>query len=205
MQIDMSEIYDDIFEKVSEGKQNSLHDYFDSIEFKLLKNAYHYDRIMETIKHAGKTDSDEFYNQVHLPIYFEMESFLVSLRSSVDVCLHLLNFVFDMDLKQNEVNLHTVFHHPQLPKSIRNIFERYTRPYNNPTWNFIYTSRNEVVHEKSVNQVLPLNIDFFSTSEPLFFFLYEKNDREMATFFNQCLKFLDTFISQLLQALKISI
>ena len=205
MQLEISEYYDDIYEKVSESKQKNLHDYFDAIEFKLLKNSYHFDRIMQTIQQANKVESDDFHDLVHMPIYFEMESFLVSLRSSVDVCLHLLNFLFDMELRENEVTLHTVFHHPQLPKSIRNIFERYTRPYNNPTWNFIYTSRNEVVHEKSVNQVLPLNIDFFSSLEPLFFFQYEKNDREMVSFFKQCLKFLDTFTSQLMQALKISV
>lgn len=202
---DLSNYQLEIEEYFDETKHTNLHNIFSSLEFKLNKNQYHFDNIKNTIGNADVLDKPDYYETVHLSIYYEMESFLVSLRSSVDVLLHLVNFSFDLEVSTNDVNLYNVFHHKKLPRSVKHIFERYTKPYNNPTWTFIYTSRNEIVHEKSVNLVLPIDIRLFGFEKPTVFFEWEENQREMLVFFNQCVRFLETFVTQCLQAIRISL
>lgn len=194
-----------IEEFFGENTHSELHEIFTALDFKLNKNDYHFDNIKKIIDKSDVLESEDYYNDIHLPIYYEVESFLVSLRSSVDILLHLVNFSFNLGIGTNEVNLYTVYTHKKLPKNVKNIFDRYTRPYNNATWNFIYTSRNEVVHEKSVNQILPIEVDLFGYEKPTVFFEWETAQREMLSFFSQCLRFLDTFVSQFLQAIKISL
>lgn len=201
---ELTEYHSEIEEFFDESKHSELYDIFTALDFKLNKNKYHLKNIHRIIDEAD-VEKDDFYGEIHLPIYYEVESFLVSLRSSVDILLHLVNFVFDMKLNTNDVTLYQVFHHKKLPKNVKNIFERYTRPYNNPTWNFIYTSRNEIVHEKSVNQILPITVDLFGYEKPTVFFEWENAPREMLVFFNQCLRFLETFVLQFLQSIKISL
>lgn len=203
--IDLQEMCNDLSDFYDDEKQEKFHDIFDSLSFKLNKNVYHYNNIVRIVSDSKGLEQDNFYQSVHIPIYYEIESLLVSLRSSVDMILHLVNFTFDLALEGNNVTLGNVFRHKSLPKPLKNIFQRYTRPYDNPTWTFIYSSRNEIVHEKSVNQVLPISIDMFTSDEMLVFFQWEGHEKEMMTFFNQCLRFLETFSSQTFQAIKISL
>lgn len=198
------EYYNEIEDFFNENKHHELYDIFSSLEFKLNKNKYHFEQINEIIDNSSELIED-YYKEVHLPIYYEFESFLVSLRTSVDILLHLVDFSFDFKMNKNDITLYNIFHHKKLPKNLKNIFERYTRPYNNPTWTFIYTSRNEIVHEKSVSQILPITVDIFNFEKPTVFFEWEEIKREMITFLNQCLRFLETFATQFLQAIKISL
>ena len=202
---ELTEYHSEIEEFFDESKHSDLYDIFTALDFKLNKNRYHFNNINRIIDEADVLATEDFYNTIHLPIYYEVESFLVSLRSSVDILLHLVNFTFDLKLITNEVTLYQVFHHKKLPKNVKNIFERYTRPYNNPMWNFIYTSRNEIVHEKSVNQILPITIDLFGYEKPTVFFEWENAEREILVFFDQCLRFLERFVLQFLQSIKISL
>jgi len=205
MQYDVMDYFDQIEDFFDESQHSELYDIFEALQFKIKKNNYHFKNIQNIIGQADLLEKEDYYNEIHLPIYFEVESFLVSLRTNVDILLHLLNFAFDMNIDKNNVTLYTIFHHKQLPKNVKNIFERYTRPYNNPTWTFIYTSRNEIVHEKSVNQILPIDIDLFGYEKPMVFFEWENAPREIIVFFQQCLRFLENFVSQLLQSVKISL
>jgi hypothetical protein len=179
---------------------------FDAIQFKLNRNDYHLNNIKRIVLEAKNINQDFYYEEIVLPIYYEMEGFLVSLRSSVDISLHLVNFAFKFGLESNDVNLFTIYRHASLPKSIKNVLERYTRPYDNKTWNFIYTFRNEIVHEKSIDQVLPLNIDFFSKAETInvYFDLHGEN-KEMIIFFQNCIRFLDTFSGDVFHGVKVGL
>lgn len=201
----LDDYYSQIEEYFDEAKHSELYDRFTALDFKLNKNNYHFENIKKIIGKSDILDTEDYYSDIHLPIYYEVESFLVSLRSSVDILLHLVTFSFDLRIPTNEVNLYTVYNHKKLPKNVKNIFERYTRPFNNATWNFIYTSRNEVVHEKSVNQILPIEVDLFGYEKPTVFFEWENAQRELLSFFSQCLRFLETFVSQFLQSIKISL
>jgi hypothetical protein len=203
--VNVYDYLDDIIDFFDEDEQGKLHDLFDAIQFKLNRNFYHIDNIKNIVLKAKGIETERFYDSVYYPIYYEMEGFLVSLRSSVDILLHMLNFCFKFDLKGNEVTLYNVYHHPELPKNVKNIFDRYTRPYKNPTWNFIYTFRNETVHERSINQVLPIQIDLFTDAHSLVFFELENQEKEMMDFFNQCMRHLDNFTTQLFNAVKISL
>lgn len=205
MNIEPMDYYVQLSDFFDEEKQTELHDIFDAIRFKLNRNTYHFNNIKRIIEQAKDLERNDYYSDIYLPIYYEIEGFLVSLRSSVDILLHLINFSYRFDLKENDVNLYNIYNHRNLPKPTKNIFDRYTRPYNNPTWNFIYTFRNEIVHEKSIHQVLPVRIDLFSNEEPLVFFMLDENDREITAFFNNCLRFLDNFASQVFQSIDVSL
>lgn len=197
--------YESIAEGFHEEKQVELHDIFEAAQFKLNRNRYHFQNIKNIIEKSSNVETLDYYEDIYLPLYYEMESILVSLRSSVDMFLHLINNVFDFGLVQNDVNLYNIYHHKQLPQYVKNIFNRFTRPYNNPVWNFIYSARNDIVHEKSVNQVIPVNIDLFSSETPIVLLTWDGQEKEMISFFNQALKLLDNFGSELIQAVRISI
>lgn len=201
--IDMTEQYNDLVELFDEEKQEKLNDIFDSIFFKLNKNVYHYNRIQEIMESISIKKIDNFYDEIHLPIYYEMESFLVSLRSSVDMLLQLINFSYDLGLKDFDLKLSGLYNHKKLPIQAKNIFQRFTRLHNNKTWNFISFARNEIVHESSVNQVLPITIDMFSEI-PSLFMDWDNIPVDMLIFFKQCIRFLENFHSEMFTAIKIS-
>lgn len=150
-------------------------------------------------------DNPNYYEDIYLSIYYEMESFLVSLRSNIDILLHLVNFIYDLNIPNRDISLGTIYRNKNIPVELTNVFNRFTRPYNNPVWDFIYNARNTTVHEKSVNQVLPITIDAFDDNKMLIFFKWEDEDKNLITFFNQCLKFLNNFTNELFSAIKITI
>lgn len=205
MNLEPMEYYNRICDFFEEEEQNALHELFDSIEFKLNRTNYHLNNINSIMNQAGDLERLDYYKDIHMPIYYELEGLLVSLRSSVDMLLHLINFCYKMNLKNIEVTLYNIYSNRKLTKNTKNIFDRYTRPYNNPTWNFIYTFRNEIVHEKSINQVLPIKIDLFTLDTPLAFFVVENKEKEILTFLDQCMRFLDTFSSLIFQSIEVSL
>jgi hypothetical protein len=91
------------------------------------------------------------------------------------------------------VALSSIYRHPRLPKMLKQLFNRYTRKHDNATWSFIYTFRNESVHHKSINQLLPLSIDLFTDDDPFVFFTLHESKKELIVFFEQCLRFLENF------------
>lgn len=203
--MDVMDYYEAITESFSEEKQMKLHDIFESAQFKLNRNTYHLNKINAIIDKSSELDHHDYYEDIYMPLYYEIESLLVSLRSGVDMFLHLVNTVFDYGMMGNDVTLYSVYHHPELPKPVKNIFNRFTRPYNNPVWNFIYSARNEIVHEKSINQVIPINIDLFSAEQPIVLLQWEGQEKELFALLRQSLRLLDNFGAELLTAVRISV
>jgi len=192
-----------MLEKVDEEKYDSVTEIFQSIDFKSYRNQYHFSHIKQIIQETDVSNVEDIHQDVLYPLYVEIESLLVSLRSTVDILMHLVNEVFSLNLK--DVYIHNVFKHSRLPSPIKNVLKKYTRSFDNQTWNFIYNARNDVVHEKSVPQVLPINIDPFQFAQLIAFIKWEGVDREVITFFNQCLKFLQNFSNQLFESILISL
>lgn len=192
-----------ILDKLEEELHDKVWEIFDSYNFKMKRNHYHFQNIKKIVQDTNILEVEDFYTAINLPIYFEMESFLVSTRSTVDILMHLLNSIYNLQLK--DVYISNVFKHPSLPSEVRNVLKKYTRNFDNATWTFIYTSRNEIVHEKSIPHILPVNVDPFQFESINLFFKWEDIDRELISFFNQCLKFLTNFSQQLFSNILISI
>lgn len=196
--------FDLLSEHFDEEDQGKLQPLLDSIEFKLARNRYHFGNIKRIVEESDPT-SENLYEEIYYPVYFEMESLLVSLRSSVDLVLQLVNFSFGMKLDNMSCTLSNIYHHRSLPKPIKNILDRFTRPHQNPTWKFISSFRNESVHEKSIHQLLPISIDHFTTEKPLVFFEMDGVQKELLTFFAQSVRFIDTFSTSLFQAIHVAL
>lgn len=204
MHLDVMDYYKQVEDYFEESKQNELYDIYDSLKFKINKNNYHFDNISRILSNSNIIEQADYYNDTHLPIYYEAESFIVSIRSSADILLHIINHAFCLSLERNEVTLYNVYHHAKLPKAIKTQFQFYTRP-DNPTWNFIYTSRNMIVHEKSINHLYPVHIDLFTMKEPIAFVEVDGVPKEVLTFFGQCLRHMERFTSDALLSIKTSL
>lgn len=176
--------------------QEKILELFQNLVFKLEKNLYHLTNINFSIQKAsGKNNFVDL-----MPIYFELESFLVSTRSSVDMLMHILNYCLKFNIENNQVSVSSIFRNTHLKKPMKDIFSRYTSPYNNPTWSFIYLFRNEVVHEKSIFQALPIYFKDILGQ----YFLYAKignAEKEITDHLKVCLRFLDTFVDRILSVL----
>ncbi|PGK52536.1 hypothetical protein CN918_32645 [Priestia megaterium] len=194
---------ENILHVLDEDRHKRVIEVYESIMFKISRNNYHFSNIKRVIDETDMLNVEDVYSSLNLPIYFEMESLLVSLRSTVDMLMHLLNEVYGLRL--TDVYLNNVFKHPKLPSEIKNILRKYTRRFDNTTWSFIYTSRNDIVHEKSIPHILPINVDPFQFEQINVFFTWEGMEREIVSFFKQCLKFLSNFSSQLYENIVVSL
>ncbi|WP_088363573.1 hypothetical protein [Bacillus cereus] len=185
---------------VGDTEKQKVLDLFQNLVFKLEKNLYHLNNINLFIEKAS--GKNEFLTL--MPIYFELESFLVSTRSSVDMLMHILNYCLNYEIESTQVSVSSVYRCKKLSKPLKEIFARYTTPYNNPTWSFIYLFRNEVVHEKSIFQVMPLQ--FKPVLDHTFLYAkIDKKDKEITDHLKVCLRFLDKFIERVLSILEILI
>lgn len=193
----------EISEYFEGDERQRVTEYIESLFFKFSKNQYHYGHLQQTVEKHDENEDVPFYDAFHLPIYYETESLLVNMRSTVDVALHLVNVCFHLDIKRNDVTTHSVYFHPKLPSEIKGIMDQYTRPYDNPVWKFIYTSRNEIVHEKSVEFVLPLQFDTMEIrGQDKLFVTFEKDgqSKDVLLFFKQCIQFLESLVIAFLQS-----
>ncbi|WP_456364415.1 hypothetical protein [Priestia aryabhattai] len=184
----------------SQEDQVKVLELFQNLVFKLEKNLYHLNNINFSIEKAS--GKNEFFSL--MPIYFELESFLVSTRSSVDMLMHIINYCLGYNIDNKQVSVSSLFHSGLLSKPLKDIFSRYTTPYDNPTWSFIYLFRNEVVHEKSIFQALPIFFKLVLDHQ----FLYAKignYEREVTDYLKVCLRFLDTFTDRILSVLEVSL
>lgn len=192
-----------ILDKVEEENYDNILSILNSFEFKMKRNEYHFNNIKKVVRNKEILEIEDFYTSINLPIYFEMESFLVSIRSSVDILMHLINSLYELNLY--DVYINNVFKHGSLPQEIKNVLRKYTRTFDNDIWNFIYTSRNNIVHEKSIPQILPINIDPFQLEHINVFLNLDGVDKEIISFFNQCIKFLQNFSQQLFENILITL
>ena len=180
---------------------DSLHNHFSSLLFKCKKTHYHFAKITNIATRAANLENENYFDDIHRAAYFELENFLITIRSAVDILMHINNESLSLGLK--DVYLHHVYKQKKLPHQIKNIFNRFTRHYDNPIWNFIYTYRNEVIHAKSIDQFMTINIDVFAAEKPLLFLLWESEEREAMSFLKACIHFLESFISENLQAIRV--
>lgn len=196
--------YDQIEDYLPDYQRNDVYDLLGIIDFKLSKNKYHLESMKKILKIDIENQDVDMYDVVINPLYFEFESLLVSLRSTVDILLKMPNYLFDLRLENMNLTLANVYKHYNLPKELKNIFDRFTRPYNNPNWNFIYTSRNEIVHSTSIDNVLPIDLEIQESGSPFAFFEFEGIPREIITFLSNSIRFLDNFSNELLVAIRIA-
>lgn len=202
--------FDDILDFFHDEKREKVSQHLQSLQFKMEKNHYHVGRLKKIIEQIS-IDDEEFYNNIHLPIYYEAENLLITLRSTVDIAMHLINSSFSLGLTGMDVSTYHVYQHTQLPNQLKQIFYRFTRKKDNLAWNFISTSRNEIVHETSIPFVLPIHVDFFDISDSVLgdnafvFFDYESKKRDLLTFMNLCINFLSSFLSELLRSIFLSL
>lgn len=205
MGLNLDNYLEKIFYHFEDEEVTNLETIFESLEFKYNKTLYHLENMKKQEKEASDIEMDNYYENVYYPLYYELESFLISIRSTVDICMHLINESFSLKIDNLNVHLNSIYKHNKLPKPTKNILKKYTHNRDNLTWNFIYTYRNELVHEKSVNQSLPIDINLFHTEKPTAYFELEGQQRNLITFCSNCLFLLDRFIMHLLEAINISL
>lgn len=185
-----------ILEHYSETEGEVLKGLFKNVAFKLEKNLYYYQSILENVELSS--DSEDFLQM--LPIYFDLETLFISLRSSVDVILHLINNILDLDLDPKTVTVNTLYHSLDRKSSLRSIFNKYTRKRNNNVWNFIYYFRNDIVHEKSVYDIMSFN--FLSTGEGKRLMInYRGSEEDFNSLFKRCFSLVDGLLEEVLQLL----
>ena len=181
--------FDRIYNGISENydvPETFLDDMLTTLEFRLKKNHYNYTNIISYIK------SDCVKNQDN--IYFEAENLIINIRSTVDNLLQLINVVYNLNLSGINVNVKNVVRNPKCSNALKDIFLLHTHP-KNQFWNFIYTTRNEIVHEVCIKTQLPiLSDELYSEGSVVYktMFINKNGDKEdMLFFYKQCIKLID--------------
>lgn len=182
-----------------------LSDFFETIEFKHNKSVYHLDNIKEKILKSTNFDQENYYENTYFTLYYELESFLIAIRSAVDIIMHAINKTLKLNIPKNDTNIGTVYRHPGVSVRVTNVLHKYSHNRSNQLWNFIYQARNEIIHEKSVNQTLPVTIDFFQTPEVTAFMEVNNERKNLTNFLEACLTFIQRFIIHLFEALSVSL
>ena len=172
---------------------------FRNLVFKLEKNLYHYNNINRILENSTKKDN--FFEK--MPIYFEMESLFVSFRSTIDMLMHVLNYILDLKIANKDVSLFFFFL-SNIPENFKNISKSYVSKFNNPIWEFIYSFRNDIVHERSIFQVLPIRFKEIGEYHYIYC-IFQDKEKDLMDLFKECFKFLDQYISRNLNMLEITI
>lgn len=201
MKLDFDNLSDKFAPYYIGEKWQNLAESFESLEFKYKKSVYHVNSIKEKITKSTDYEQMDYYEQICNPIYFELESFLISIRSSVDIVMHIINESMNLNISNENVYIGSVYNSSNLPKMIKNVLHKYTHNRDKQVWNFIYSFRNLVVHEKSVNQELPLSIDFFNGPHPLAYFEYNGKQNNVVTFLESSIGFIEKFISGIFESI----
>lgn len=181
------------FDKIYNGiitnydvSETFLDDMLTTLEFRLKKNHYNYSNIIRYIK------DDCIKNQDF--IYFEAENLIINIRSTVDNLLQLINEVYKLNLSGININVKNVVKHKNCSNALKDIFLLHTHP-KNQFWNFIYTTRNEIVHEVCIKTQLPVLFDELYEDGKVIYktvFINKHGDKEdMLFFYTQCIKLID--------------
>ena len=163
-----------------------LDDRLTTLEFRLNKNHYHFKNIQLYIQENYELN-EEF-------IYFELENLIINIRSTLDNLLQLINISYKMGFKDININVRNILRHKSCTNALKDIFLVHTHP-KNQFWNFIYTTRNEIVHEVCIKSQLPLVKDEDYINGELvkkISFVNKNGDKENLMFFyKQCIKLID--------------
>jgi len=201
----IEKLSDKLSEYYSDKEWDALVELLNSLEFKYNKTSYHLDNIKQKLEKSITFNMDNYYEEVCNPLYYETESFVIAMRSTVDIIMHIINITMRLNIESSKVNLSTVYRHPNTTKMIKNILHRYTHNRDSALWNFFYQFRNEIVHEKSINQTLPIIINFFQVPQPLAYFEINGQKQNVVTYLETALNFLRRFVIHLFEQIEITI
>lgn len=191
--------FDKIYNGISDNydvSETFLDDILTTLEFRLKKNHYNFNNIIQYIK------SDCVNNQDF--IYFEAENLIINIRSTVDNLLQLINEVYKLNLSGINVNVKNVVKHKKCTNALKDVFLLHTHP-KNQFWNFIYTTRNEIVHEVCIKTQLPVLFDEIyqdgQVSYKAMFLDKYGNKEDMLFFYKQCIRLIDELCDEALHVL----
>lgn len=178
-------LYNNILENF-DVSETLLDDILTTLEFRLNKNHYLFKNICTLSKNKSTIDDDV--------IYYESENLIINIRSTVDILLQLINTVYKMELSGLNINVKNIVRHKKMTNALKDIFLLHTHP-KNQFWNFIYTTRNEIVHEVCIKTQLPILLDEdYRDGEVIYktVFVNKHGDKEdLLVFYKQCVKLID--------------
>ncbi|MCU7667968.1 hypothetical protein [Bacillus thuringiensis] len=205
MKNNIEKLSDKLSDYYSDEEWDALVELLDSLEFKYNKTSYHLVNIKQKLEKSTDFNMDNYYEEVCNPLYYETESFVIAMRSTADIIMHIINRTMKLGIESSKVNLSTVYKHPKTTKTIKNILHRYTHNRDSALWNFFYQFRNEIVHEKSITQTLPITINFFNGPQPLAYFEINGQKQNVVIYLETALNFLKRFVIHLFEQIEITV
>ena len=191
--------FDMLYNKILENfdvSENFLDDILTTLEFRLNKNHYLYGNIAKLSKECSSVEQDI--------IYYEVENLIINIRSTLDNLLQLINVLYKMRLSGVDISVKNIIKHKKMTAALKDIFILHTHP-KNQFWNFIYTTRNEVVHEICIKTQLPIMFDeSYKNGKVLHnaVFINKAGDKEdLLFFYKQCVKLMDELCESVLYVL----
>ncbi|MDA1674539.1 hypothetical protein [Bacillus cereus group sp. TH152-1LC] len=201
----IEKLSDKLSDYYNDEEWDALVELLDSLEFKYNKTSYHLVNIKQKLEKSTDFNMDNYYDEVCNPLYYETESFVIAMRSTADIIMHIINRTMKLGIESSKVNLSTVYKHPKTTKTIKNILHRYTHNRDSALWNFFYQFRNEIVHEKSITQTLPITINFFNGPQPLAYFEINGQKQNVVIYLETALNFLKRFVIHLFEQIEITV
>ncbi|MEJ1518038.1 hypothetical protein R3O67_33220 [Bacillus cereus] len=198
----IEKLSDKLSDYYNDEEWDALVELLDSLEFKYNKTSYHLVNIKQKLEKSTDFNIDNYYDEVCNPLYYETESFVIAMRSTADIIMHIINRTMKLGIESSKVNLSTVYKHPKTTKTIKNILHRYTHNRDSALWNFFYQFRNEIVHEKSITQTLPITINFFNGPQPLAYFEINGQKQNVVIYLETALNFLKRFVIHLFEQIE---
>src|SRR5690625_123077 len=186
----------ELLERLPEDRHEAVVNLFKNIAFKLEKNLYYYTNILNNIKNIQNTN--DFKSM--LPIYFDIETLLISLRSSIDVILHLINDVMELGIESYDVHIGSIRRRLKRGSRMFNILDRYIGRRSGNSWQFLYYLRNDIVHENSIYELMDFYLIGEGGSERLYVDFRNKRD-DFIQLFKNCFRVVDGFSSSVFKAL----
>lgn len=191
--------FDNIYNGISENftvDEIFLEDIITTLEFRLSKNHYHYQNILRYFRENPELNQEK--------IYFESENLIINIRSTLDNLLQLINVLYKMNFQTININVKNIIRHKNCTNAIKDVFLYHTHP-KNQFWNFIYTTRNEIVHEICIKSFLPMMIDDIYEGDDIskkLFFINKNGDKEdLLFFYTQCISLMDDLCDKTLHAI----
>lgn len=191
--------FDSLYNKILENfdiSETLLDDILTTLEFRLNKNHYLFKNICALSKNKSSIENDV--------IYYESENLIINIRSTLDILLQLINVLYKMELSGINVSVKNIVRHKKMTNALRDIFSLHTHP-KNQFWNFIYTTRNEIVHEVCIKTQLPILLDEeYSEGKVIYktVFINKSGDKEdLLFFYNQCVKLIDELADNILHVI----
>lgn len=191
-EISFDKIYLNIMENYDIDEEH-LSDILTTIEFRLNKNHYHYENIVNLC------NENNIYENIE-KIYYESENFIISMRSLLDHLLELTNFVYKLNLHELDITIKNITKKMKNNNALKNVFYAYASR-NNKFWQFVYSTRNEIVHNVCIKTKFPISIADIYKNDSLLKKVYFENNgtkEDLLFYYKECLNLMDSFADKLL-------